>query len=348
MLPEEWPMADRTALTRSTVRGAGRGRLPTVRRDLFLDDRDRLSEQERVLMNAMLDCLVAEIADEIAAALPGGWSVANDDRRTSLSSLLKQLGLVDDETLIALLLRRAEEEKAAQAARSRANRRESRFLQSLVSHDNGPVAAAAMALVLARGRRRDRLGQCLITIDDLDSGTLGKLVAAVAAALRAPLASTHGSKSADEALAKAITAVRARQDEDRGIDRLTAELVALFDAAGTLDDSTLLAAAGEGEIAFLAHALGRRAGIDPFVAQDELLSAEAGRTMALLRMGGASRELAAGLIAGSGDWMGLEDEGAAIDLFDHMPMADVDAARAWLLAGTDYRAAAELVGRNLG
>ena len=72
---------------------------------------------------------------------------------------------------MAHLLRRADEERIGMAARARSGRREARLLQGLVSHDYGAVAAAAMALILARGRRRDRFGQCLIAFDDLSATT---------------------------------------------------------------------------------------------------------------------------------------------------------------------------------
>jgi len=240
--------------------------LSTVRRDFFLDESERLTEQERALMTAMLHCLVADIADELRAALPAGWSAANDGDSHRLIERLSASGLLDDEEVIALLLRRAEEERVAIAAQSRASRRDSRVLQSLVSHDNGPSAAAAMALVLARGRRRDRLGQCLLTFDDLPAEAAARLARRIAAALRADLVAAHGP-----------AALAARHDPERSLDLLTRELVALLDSAGRLDDRLLLAAAGEGEIAFLAHALARRAGVDPLATAEELLSADPAR-----------------------------------------------------------------------
>lgn len=348
MLPEEWPVTALPPNRSEPVRRAGRGRLPTVRRDLFLDDKDRLTEQERAVMIAMLDCLVAEIAGELEAALPAGWAGANDGDYRALADNLKSSGLLDDPVLVALLLRKAEEERVALAVRTRANRRDSRVLQSLVSHDNGPMAAAAMALVLARGRRRDRLGQCLVMADDLAPETLRLLASIIAAALRGALTGSHGAGAADQALGSACDSLLKRHDPERGVDALTRELVALIDSAGRLDDNLLVAAGAEGEISFLAHALARRAGIDPAVAADELASGDPLRAMALLRMGGASRDLAAGLLAGSGDWIALDDEGAAIESFDHLSAADVETARSWLLADDRYRSAVERLGGGNG
>ncbi len=346
-MPEEWPVAASPADRAGPARRAGRGRLRTVRRDFLLDDSERLTEQERALMTAMLHCLVADVADELRAALPLGWAGANDGDNHHLIERLSAAGLLDDETLIALLLRRAEEERVTVAAQSRASRRESRAVQSLVSHDNGPAAAAAMALVLARGRRRDRLGQCLLTIDDIPGHAADQLAQRIAAALRPNLVAAHGPAATDDALAKAAQTVNAGHDSGRSLDSLTRELVALLDSAERLEDRLLLAAAAEGEIAFLSHALARRAGVDAAAAAEELMSSDPARTMALLRMGGASREFAAGLLAGSGDFLGLDSEGQAMDSFDSMTAAGVDSARAWLLSNAEYRAAIDsLEGRR--
>ena len=76
-MPEEWPIAAPAAGGNAAARGAGRGRLSTVRRDFFLDPDKRLTEQERALMTAMLHCLVGDVADAIRAELPSGRIAAN-------------------------------------------------------------------------------------------------------------------------------------------------------------------------------------------------------------------------------------------------------------------------------
>src|SRR5207247_2553668 len=126
-----------------------------------------------------------------------------DGGDAALIEALTASGLLDEPGLMSLLLRRADEERIGTAARARSGRREARVLQGLVSHDYGAVAAAAMGLILGRGRRRDRFGQCLIAYDDLPVASAEALVHAIAAGLRRELAASRGAPDADLELAQA-------------------------------------------------------------------------------------------------------------------------------------------------
>lgn len=346
MMPEEWPIVA-AAERNAPARAAGGGRLSTVRLDFFLDPAERLTEQERALMTAMLHCLVGDIAGEIRGTLPQGWLGANDDI-AALVEVLTFAGLVDEPELMALLLRRADEERIGTACRARSGRRDARVLQGLVSSDDGTVSAAAMALILARGRRRDRFGQCLVGFDDLPLQTADRLVHAIAAALRSDVASAHGRAAADGELSGAAAELLTRHDRSRGVDALTRALAAILDEAGSLTGELLLACAQEGEVGFLAEALGRRAGVSGGVAFDQLLSGNGRHVMALLRIGDASRELSAGLLASIGDLLGLTDPGAAIGVYDRMTADQVQDATAWLRAAPAYRSALAALGRHNG
>ena len=122
-MPEEWPIAAYAADGIAGARAAGRDRLSTVRRDFFLDPSKRLTEQERALMTAMLHCLVGDIADALRAALPSGKVAANDEGDSALIATLTAAGLLDEPGVMALLLRRADEERISTAARARSGRR---------------------------------------------------------------------------------------------------------------------------------------------------------------------------------------------------------------------------------
>ncbi|HVU29726.1 MAG TPA: DUF2336 domain-containing protein [Sphingomicrobium sp.] len=347
MMPEEWPIAASAAQENAPARPGGRGRLSTVRLDFFLDPAERLTEQERALMTAMLHCLVGDIAGEIRATLPAGWVSANDDDSHVIDALTRS-GLLNDPQLMLLLLRRADEERIGTAARARTGRREARAIQGLVSHQSGAVSAAAMALILARGRRRDRFGQCLLGFDDLPKETAERLVLNVAAALRGDFAAVRGAAAADTELAASADRLIDRHDPTRSIEALTGAVVAILDEGDGLSDELLLASAQEGEIAFIAEVLARRAGIYGAVALDELLSGRGEQVMSLLRVAGFSRELSAGLLASLGDLLGIDDPGAAINFYDRMSADEVRAAASWVSTPRAYRAALDLLGSNNG
>lgn len=349
MAPEEWPIAapaaDRAV---APARHAGRKRLSTVRRDFFLNPDERLSEQERALMTGMLHALVGDVADELRAALPPGAGVANDDDNQDLVNELSAARLLDQPLLVELLLRRADEEQITSAIRARSGRRDGRVLQGLVSDENASVSAAAMALILARGRRRDRFGQMRVEFDDLPAEVAVALVHAVSAALRRRLLVTLDQPTADRQLTAAAAALLNRHDEQRRLEALTATLVRLLDEGGQLDDDLLCAAAEEGEIALVVQALARRAAIPGDDAADLLLGGDGARLMMLLRMAGVSREFAARLLAGPGDLLGMSDPGREIGRFDKLRPEEVESAREWLRLDPAYRSALAALGQGHG
>jgi hypothetical protein len=348
MLPEEWPIAAPAADQTAPARLAGGDRLATVRADFFLDSATRLTEQERALMTAMLHCLVADLADEIRAALPKGAAAANDDSNIGLVDTLSASRLLDRAPLVRLLLRRADEERIAAAATARSGRREARALQGLVSHADGAVAAAAMSLILARGRRRDRFGQCRLQFDDLSPDDSKALVQMVSAALRGDMVAALGSAETDRRLAAAAARVLSSHDFGNGIEALTANLVRLLDEEQGLTDDLIVAAALEGEMTFIAQALARRSGVRAGIALDELLSGHERRAMAVLRAASLQRPGVARLLAGVGDLLGIADPGKAIDAFDGLSDAEVEDARTWLTTDPDYRNAVSALGKSNG
>jgi hypothetical protein len=340
MMPEEWPITAGDAdQPPAHSRSRGRDRLRTVRADFFLDPGERLTEQERALMTAMLHCLVGDVIDEIRAALPASAAPANDASNLPLIQRLSDACLLDRAWLVRLLLRRADEERISTAAKARIGRREARVLQGLVSHSDGAVAAAAMSLIIARGRRRDRFGQCLLHFDDLPVDEATALVHAVAAALRPELMTASRPGRADAMLAEAARDILTRQDPSSSIEALSSTLVRLLDEEDALSDDLIVSAGLEGEMIFVAHALARRADVRGGIAFDELMSGDPRRAMAVLRMGQMARQSAAGLLAGIGDLLGISEPGRAITLFDGLGDEEVEDARAWLTTHPEYRRA---------
>ena len=347
MIPDEWPIASPSDDEGGyPARPAGRRRLPTVRKDFFLDPRDRLTEQERALMTAMLAELLGTIADEIRGALPANIVAANDEDSQQLLRELSAAGLLDQVDLIALLLRRADEERIANAIRARSSPR-SGFLQALIADEDELVSASAMALILARGRRRNRLGQPRIEFEDLPMPLAKHLAYTVAASLRQHVPGL-AAKDGHLPFGKAAAAFLQSRDEAKAVDGLTASLVKTLNQIGYLDERILESAAEEGDVAFLAQALGERAGIGGANAWDYLADGDNGRLVLLLKLAGVSREFAARLLALLGDLVGIGDLGTEIGRFDALSEDKARSVCEWLQLDLGYRAALRTLGGDDG
>jgi len=334
MVPVEWPIAAPAADGGPVpARTAGGARLRTVRADFFLDPRERLTEQERSLMTAMLADLVGMLADEFVALMPDS-EPANDEGER-LVDRLWAAGLLDIAELVELLLRRSEEERLVAALRAGRPSAKARFLQSLVSDPDAEVSAAAMALILARARRRDRFDGPRIAFDDLPAETAVALISAIAAALRGNLANRIGERAADERLSDAARDLLAGHDEGNRLDARLFALVHALDKAGRLDDALLGSALAEAEVAPLCEMLARRAGI-AFDSAWTHLTGGPGKLALLLRLAGLQRDLAGEIIAALAEIVGTDAE-REIQAFDSLAGDEVEDSRSWLRLNPIYR-----------
>ena len=348
MMPEEWPIftspdhGDPPPALR-----AGADRLSTVRADFFLDERFRLTEQERAFMTAMLHRLVGDVAAEIQAAVPEDWLPANEDHEALLHRI-SRAKLLDIEGLVGLLLRRADEERIAAAALARASQTSRSPIQPLVSDSDGEVAAAAMTVLIARGRRRDRYGRPLIELDDVDRPSARSLVFAVAAGLRERLPAHVPPGEAENRLSSAALSLLARHDPTKSLDTALARLVGRLLSAARLDDALLASAVEVADLALLAHALACRSGITPRTAFDELMSCDPRRVMMILRLANVPKQLAAQLLAAVGDLIGLGLDAQNLDAFDAVSAEAQSAARDWLQLDPSFQSALRELGHGNG
>lgn len=283
-------------------------------------------------MTAMLLGLVESLADEIRVEHPNPGAPGDIDAST-LCARLVETGLLQLGELVALLLRRADEARVtSQLVAANAG---SRLVQGLVTHSSSAVAEAAMALILARGRRRDRFGHVGIDFADLGAEIAVALVHALAAAL----ASAGGS--GEDAFAHAATALLSRHDEGLRLEAIESRLVGALHASGELGDPMLVALAEGGEVALLSAALAERAGINGQEAWDRLSCPGGGRLAQLLRMASVARPAAASLFAGIGAIIGLHDPAGEIGRFDHINGAEAEACRRALRLHPAFRDALE-------
>ena len=329
MMPVEWPLAVQAAdrPVDSARRRAGTGRVSVVQADFFLDEVNRLTDEERSLMAAMLRGLVSEIADELIAGLPPLLAAQAEPAREGFYRTLRNAGLLERQGIVALLLRRADEQQLA----GRKGRPGGGMIAALVGDENVAVAEAAMGLTVARGRRRDRFGRLGVEFDDLAAEDAVALAHSIAAVIR-----KHFDHEADPLLAASAQALLARHDEGRRLEALVATLARELDAAGRLGDDMLRDLAEESEAALLVGAMARRAGIDGDDAWDFVSSGDA---MMLARLAGCERSTAAQILAAFDSKVGLGTTDRAIEQFDELADEGVERCRRWMRLDPHYRQA---------
>lgn len=281
-------------------------------------------------MTAMMHDLVGTVAGEIVAAVPD--TVGDVPDSAALAGRLTASRLLDREELVSLLLRRADEHRISTTFAGRSGVRQLPLLPRLVGDGDAAVAAAAMALVVARGRRRDAFGQPRIELNDLDAGEARVLAFAVAAALDDAGVADRGS------LAMATNAVASAHAPADSIDAAVDTLVDALSAAGRNDDSLAEASAEDGEASLLAGLLARRAGISPDTGWGYLVGGQAGGLALLCRMAGLGRPAAARLFAEFGALSGASIEEEILS-FDRLSEAEAGAALDWWRLPPDFRGA---------
>lgn len=328
MMPVEWPLAASAAdrpVDPARPR-AGRDRLGVAMADFFLDEGSRLTDEERALIAAMLRGLVDNIVDELIAGLPAMLAAQAEKGRDGLYRRLRASGLMERQGLLALLLRRADEQQLSVHADKNYP-----AVASLVSDGSAPVAEAAMALALARGRRRDKFGRMSVEFDDLDAEDAVALVHAVAAGLKDSL-----PDEADEALGNASQALLARHDEGRRLEAAVAALARVLDTQNRADEELVRRLAEDGDAALLVGLLARRAGIDQLDAWNFFTGGEA---MLLARLAGCDRTSAAGMLAAFEPMSGAHAAERIIDRFDSIDDAEIERCRQWMRLDPHYRRA---------
>ena len=340
MSPVEWPIAASAAdHPVVTARPAGRDRLSAVRADFFLDDKDRLTEQERALMSAMLGALLDQLVDEIALGLPAVLAAQLEISRAALLPRLWDSRAIDRPGLVGLLLRRSDEQRLSLAGAMGP-------VETLVGDGDETIAAAAMALTVARGRRRDRFGRLGIEYDDLPAEEAVAVTSLIAAAVRVELGDA-GSRH-DQAIADAATALLGRHDEGNRLDARVAALAFALVDSGRGDDKFVTTLAEAGEVALLSSLLSARAGIDPATGWLMMVEQGAECAMLLAKLAGLTRPAAARLVVAIGPMLAIRDPAEAIGEFDRITPEELDIQRRWLRLPRPYRKSLERLGATRG
>jgi uncharacterized protein (DUF2336 family) len=312
--------------------------------DLFLPDRLRLSEQQRAVVRGLLDKTVRAVEDELRAGLlasfednPGLHGALSSAHVEIAGPLLASSPALQEPELLAMLLRRAEEHRLFVSGGGAAT-----LLLDLVGDENGAIAGAAMAVLVAQSRRFDRFQEPALARTELPADLQHKVVWTVAAALRLYMIRHHqvSPAAADAALCTAVGALLAGYDEGDTLEARALRLAKAAEAAGRLDSGFLTRSLLDGSLSLFIASLSIPSGLQP-AAIAELLLGEGDGAVLLLRACSLQRAQAAAILLRLGP--GAE---ARLDRFD--VTSEAEARDALLLWRTDaaYRAAIVRVGEG--
>ncbi len=286
-------------------------------------------------MSAMLGTLVDQLADEIRLGLPTNLLAQVEADRENITSRLWKSGALDRPALILLLLRRAGEQLIATACRAGAGPDDGGTVERLVGDTDGATASAAMALAVARGRRRDRFGHVGMEFDDLPPGEAQRLVHLVAAAIRTGVRAP--SVDIDEMVAAAAERVFVRHHEARRLEARELDLAETLIVARGTDDELIETLAAQGDAALVAALCAQRARIAPETAWLLLIDNGVREAMLLARLAGLERPTAAALVAAFAEPLLWGEPAEAIAWFDSISAQDIDAAGRWWRLHPAYR-----------
>jgi hypothetical protein len=339
-MPAEWPIAalpfnERQRRASTTLHVAGGRRIAAIVQDLFLEPEARLSEQERALMVAMLHGLVERIAVELRARLSPGAAESCAAGPAELIADLARAGLIQDEALVGLLLRRADTQRIASSGRGGRS-----TLQRWTASADAAIAAAAMTLVAERGRGRDRFGRSTLDLADLPLSLSTGLVVAIGAAL------SHRSEEPNDAeMNEAIASLLSTRAQAPSLEELEAALVEALGSEERRAPGLLVALAAEGEAPILAAVLAAEARIPAEEAWLALLGG-AEQVALLLRLAEVKRADAAALLAAATPALGIGDPVRAFETFEALSAEAIEQARAELSLLAAYRDARRIIGRH--
>jgi hypothetical protein len=299
---------------------AAAGRRRVAATDLFMPGDLRLSERERVTARALLVRLLRVIEDELRAAIADRFR-HDEPLHAALASTHVEIAgpalggsdLLAEPELVGLLLRRVEEHRLFLAGPEAGER-----LKALVADRDEGVAADAMAVLVARGRRLDRFGEPVLARTELPAELQHRLVWTVAAALRNYLAGIHhiDASAADACLREAGAATIAAYDEADTLEARCGRLARRLRASDRLDGEAIAGFLEDGLLPLFIAGLSAVTAI-PAASVWDILTEPAGQgPVLLLKAAGLDRGQAGRcllLLAGppSDDWI-IEQ----IDLFD--------------------------------
>jgi len=348
------PNADRLLADAAGAAEAARARVGMAVADLTTPRGARISASTRMDLARLLAALVVAVEDDLRDRLVASW------RGTAPASLIESLEtstlpiaapildracVLGDPELVAALLCRVEAHRLSERMRPTGPLAQP-ILETFLQSGDEPLAALAMALLIARSRRANDLDAATVAVTDLPAELQHRLAWRIAAALRHYVLQTGAlsAAEADRAFAAAVPAMLAGYDEDDSLEGRAMQVARRLHQRRKLDDALLARAFGEGEVALATAMLAVRGAIDFTAAWEMVADPEGSRLTLLLRGTGVARGTAAAILrdlAAAG--VGGADLVQRLEAFDSLdPLAARDALRLWQCDPGYRRAIAEL------
>ncbi len=344
----------------ASAAGAARERITNAVAELGMAQDRRLSDATRATMTRLLAALVAAVEDDLRQRLIGIFG------RAAPAMLIDTLGATDvaiaapilghgrvlrDTDLTVTLLRRVEEQRLV-AALAPAGLSRSALFDDLLQDGDEPLAAAAMALIVAESRRADALDGSLLARTDLPAEQQHRLVWRVAAALSHYILARAALPPAvvDRAMIAAANAALAGYDEGATAEGRATHVARRLHHRGRLDGAIARRAFEEGRLVLGVALLAVRGSIDYTYAWEMVVDTGGSRLLVLLRASGFDRADAAAIAALLGAAEGASDDDIAlrIEAFDRLDAAAArEAIRLWQF-DSGYRQALADLSAGLG
>jgi uncharacterized protein (DUF2336 family) len=348
MSDQRMSRADGTGDAARLLNAAVRERFAVALADLFLPERDRLTEWHRTTMAGLLVRLIRSIEDELRASLAERFTERSHPQLNAALvaehvelalPILEHSPALREPLLVALLLLRAEEHRLQRVLHSSGS-----VVLELLRDKDPAVAEAAMALLVAQSRRLDRFQEPVLASAELPAELEHRLVWTVGAALRSYMVERQAI-APDEADAALIEAARRRlaaYDEGDSLEARSLQLVARLDELGRLDASFVVRALAEAGLPLFLASLAQRSKLGIDSVWEIVCDPRGHGAPLLLRAAGVGRQSAGEILVALGATTAPADEESLarqLDLFESLSEEAAWAALRLWQADPAYRQA---------
>ena len=285
--------------------------------DLFLKDDGRLSDRQRALMNDVLGKLISSVEIEVrqyaVEALLGReeplsevQALLADDKIALAAPILEKSSVLRDESLINIVMRRAEEHRMAIVLRTDLSVAAMPapadvgpdIFELLIRSTDAMVSRRAMEVLVAESKRQDRFQEPLLSRADLPAELATRMFWWVAAALRSHILAHF---AVDRYTIDRLLERAARQgiDSHTALDQLetrTIKLAKRMDELGDLTDDFIRICLSQSKMTMFVASLAVRGEIS-FLTAWAIVADRRGQSLAvLLRALDMKRETAAAIL----------------------------------------------------